>query len=314
MRSISVSDVPLRRRLAHLHDFIAPHIAGLRFEPRDVSDFDYSLAARRIGEGVVVSSARYSAVTGVRRPPMLADGRGNFVLSIHDTDYEFEAAGRSWTVCAGDIVVVDEASSYRFRLPGTGAMVMALDRNQLLEIAPGAGAEPAWHFPRTSPMVPLVSGYAGLLRTLPDTEPGDIASEHALRLVGTLIGRRHVDERSGHSVSQARLTLVKADIDRRLSDPWLDLEGVARRQGVTPRYIQLLFASEGTTFSDHVRRKRLQRAWFALRDEAGRTASIASIAFEAGFGDLSSFNRAFRRHFGMTPSEVRADAMSRARQ
>jgi AraC-like DNA-binding protein len=33
--------------------------------------------------------------------------------------------------------------------------------------------------------------------------------------------------------------------------------------------------------------------------------TISAIAFAAGFGDLSHFNRAFRRHFGKTPSDTR---------
>ena len=310
MLSISVVDVPLRQRMAHLHDFIAPHL-GLRFEPRDVATFDYRLAARPIGNGVVVSSTRYSAVTGIRRPAMLADGRSNYVLSIHDTDYEFEAGGKRRAIGAGDIVVVDEASPYRFRLPGTGAMVMTLDRTRLLQTAPGAASEPAWHFPRTSPMVSLVGGYAELLRNLPDSEPTKIASEHVYRLVGALVGGWSEASQPRRAVAHTRLRLIKADIERRLPEPGLTLEAVARRHKVTPRYIQLLFAAEGTSFSDHVRGKRLERAWFSLRDEARAHASIAAIAFESGFGDLSSFNRAFRRHFGATPSEVRAEALSR---
>src|SRR5262249_44100849 len=34
--------------------------------------------------------------------------------------------------------------------------------------------------------------------------------------------------------------------------------------------------------------------------------SITSVAFDAGFGDLSYFNRTFRRRFGDTPSGVRS--------
>jgi AraC-like DNA-binding protein len=37
---------------------------------------------------------------------------------------------------------------------------------------------------------------------------------------------------------------------------------------------------------------------------AGRT--ITEIAFEAGFNDLSYFNRTFRRRYSATPSDVRA--------
>ncbi|RUX33774.1 helix-turn-helix domain-containing protein, partial [Mesorhizobium sp. M7A.F.Ca.CA.002.09.1.1] len=39
---------------------------------------------------------------------------------------------------------------------------------------------------------------------------------------------------------------------------------------------------------------------------AGR--SITAIAYEAGFNDLSYFNRAFRRRYDATPSDVRAAA------
>jgi AraC-like DNA-binding protein len=33
--------------------------------------------------------------------------------------------------------------------------------------------------------------------------------------------------------------------------------------------------------------------------------SITSLTFEVGFGDLSYFNRAFRRFYGATSSEIR---------
>jgi AraC-like DNA-binding protein len=36
--------------------------------------------------------------------------------------------------------------------------------------------------------------------------------------------------------------------------------------------------------------------------------TVSSVAFEAGFGDLSYFNRAFRRFYGATPSNIRAQA------
>jgi AraC-like DNA-binding protein len=38
--------------------------------------------------------------------------------------------------------------------------------------------------------------------------------------------------------------------------------------------------------------------------------AISSLAFDAGFGDLSYFNRAFKRRYGATPSDVRRSAFS----
>jgi AraC-like DNA-binding protein len=42
-----------------------------------------------------------------------------------------------------------------------------------------------------------------------------------------------------------------------------------------------------------------------LSDWRRNEIGIASIAYDAGFGDLSYFNRAFKRCYGATPSEVR---------
>ena len=51
--------------------------------------------------------------------------------------------------------------------------------------------------------------------------------------------------------------------------------------------------------------QRLRRASRLLRDPRWRDRSVREIAETAGFGDLSYFNRAFRRHFGARPSELR---------
>ena len=86
------------------------------------------------------------------------------------------------------------------------------------------------------------------------------------------------------------------------------MNAVASRQGISPRYIQKLFDLEGTTFTEFVLRERLSRARRMLADLrlAGRT--IANIAYDAGFADLSNFNRSFRQQYGVTPSDVRATA------
>jgi AraC-like DNA-binding protein len=46
-----------------------------------------------------------------------------------------------------------------------------------------------------------------------------------------------------------------------------------------------------------------------LSDHRYLHLTIIDIAFSAGFGDVSHFNRVFRRRFGDTPSGVRAAAI-----
>jgi AraC-like DNA-binding protein len=42
-----------------------------------------------------------------------------------------------------------------------------------------------------------------------------------------------------------------------------------------------------------------------LTDACFADMSVSSIAYEAGFGDLSNFNHLFRRRYSATPSDVR---------
>ena len=109
----------------------------------------------------------------------------------------------------------------------------------------------------------------------------------------------------------AAMSAMKVDITEKLASPNLSVEEVAKRQGVSSRYVQMLFEQEGTTFSQYVISQRLLRAHRMLTDPRFADRSITSLAFDAGFGDLSYFNRVFRRCYGGTPSEIRAAAVRR---
>jgi AraC-like DNA-binding protein len=109
-------------------------------------------------------------------------------------------------------------------------------------------------------------------------------------------------------VRAARLAAVKMDILSNLHRPDLSVTSVAARQGVTPRYVYTLLETEGATFSEYVIAQRLMRAHRMLSDPRFEGHSINSIALSVGFGDLSYFNRSFRRRYGATPSDVRGQA------
>jgi AraC-like DNA-binding protein len=106
-------------------------------------------------------------------------------------------------------------------------------------------------------------------------------------------------------VRAARLAAIKADIGRHLTDGSLSAAALAARHGITPRYLHKLFEDDAMTYSQYVLEQRLALACRRLRDPrlAGRT--VSSIAHDAGFGDLSYFNRTFRRRYGATPSGAR---------
>lgn len=112
------------------------------------------------------------------------------------------------------------------------------------------------------------------------------------------------------SRTQPNLITIKADIEVRLSQRDLSLTGFATARGVTVRHLQKLFEAEGRTFSDYVLERRLERARQLLMNFATAPRPISTIAFDLGFGDLSYFNRTFKKRFGVTPRETRSRSIA----
>lgn len=110
---------------------------------------------------------------------------------------------------------------------------------------------------------------------------------------------------SRRGLPAVRLDAMKKHVLEQLSNPSLSVNDVARRQGVTPRYVQKLFETGGSTFSSFLLASRLSLAHRRLSDPGTLSSSISTIAADCGFGDLSYFNQSFRRTFGETPSDVR---------
>jgi transcriptional regulator GlxA family with amidase domain len=108
-------------------------------------------------------------------------------------------------------------------------------------------------------------------------------------------------------MTAARLNAIKQDIERGLALQNLSVSGLALRHRCTARSIQRMFEAEGTTFTDYVLAQRLVRAHRLLSDPH-RREKISAVALDCGFGDVSYFNRAFRRRYGVAPSDVRPRA------
>jgi AraC-like DNA-binding protein len=104
---------------------------------------------------------------------------------------------------------------------------------------------------------------------------------------------------------------ARAVVAQGLGEPGLDERGVAARLGISGSYLRKLFAEEGG-FAAYLRHERLQRAWLMLRDPLCTTMRVIDIGEACGFGDLSTFNRQFRRRFGATPTQVREAAIAPA--
>ena len=84
----------------------------------------------------------------------------------------------------------------------------------------------------------------------------------------------------------------------------LSLEKVAEKFGYSPTYLSRMFQKyAGITFKDHVQNIRLGHA---LKDLENGEYSITETAIRNGFSGSKALARAFRKKYGMLPSEYRA--------
>ncbi|MBC8009335.1 MAG: helix-turn-helix transcriptional regulator [Burkholderiales bacterium] len=97
----------------------------------------------------------------------------------------------------------------------------------------------------------------------------------------------HLGEKAGEAISQAE---------------------VARLAGMSPSAFSRFFRREvGKTFQAYLADLRLGIACRQLIETDQR---VSEIAFAAGFGNLSNFNRLFQRSRGVAPREFRRRALS----
>ncbi|MGJ7509533.1 helix-turn-helix domain-containing protein [Variovorax sp. GT1P44] len=68
-----------------------------------------------------------------------------------------------------------------------------------------------------------------------------------------------------------------------------------------------LFEARGGV-ADYIKERRLKRIHAAIVAPEHATRQLVGIAEEFGLVDASHFSRIFRRHFGYSPSEARAQA------
>ncbi len=165
--------------------------------------------------------------------------------------------------------------------------------------------------PRGTGMLNLLKAYADALFDDPVLSAPDVRQlvvTQLCDLVAVTLGatRDAAAVAEGRGIRAARLRAIKNDIELHLTRGDLSPGAVAKRQRISDSYIRKLFEGEGTSFSEFVLTRRLVRAHRLLTDRRWAERNIASIAFECGFGDLSYFNRTFKRFFGSPPSDIRA--------
>lgn len=140
---------------------------------------------------------------------------------------------------------------------------------------------------------------------LPDTTAAD-AAVMTTGLCGMLKGilaSGRVDEGSRASFEKLRTDAIRRFILENLTDTDLNAESLSRQFGASRATIYRAFEDCGG-IARFISDNRLDRAKWDLINGGARRGLVRAVAERYGFNDTGNFNRAFRRRFDMTPTEL----------
>jgi AraC-like DNA-binding protein len=310
----SLDAVPERERPAIYREFIGRWVCGLDIEPLRDGPFDADMRVWKL-PGLQVMSGKIYGSCNQRTPELLAD-------SVHDFTLMVNLGGPYLVARRDDEIVLDDGEAtllslaQRFSLthrPPGDMIAVRIPRSRLAPLVAHADDCCARRIPRGNPALKLLLDYVPIAtkaQTAAGTELQHVVAGHIHDLVAVAVGatRDAAQAARDGGVRAAQLHAIKQDIAGNLARADLSVAALAARHRCTPRFIQRLFETEGTTFTEYVLAQRLAHAHRMLADPRRAGEKIMAVAYDCGFGDLSYFNRVFRRRYGAAPSDVRAQA------
>jgi AraC-like DNA-binding protein len=308
---VSTGDIPESERMPFWREVFARKMCRLEFEPLSEGPLDVeatmlALPGLSIGRCHSPMTARWS-----RTSELVKDGDDTFSLIMPLAGAVMRSQrGQDLEAKPGQAVGVLHAEPGGIQFRQLNDMAVMVPRSILAPLVPDLEQAATRLVTSTNDALRLLRLYLLAWQDnfdVTDAAVRRLAVNHVHDLVALALGATGdaAAAASGRGVRAARLKAVKADIVSNLTSRDLSVATVALRQHVTPRYVHMLFESEGTTFSQFVLGERLACARRMLLDPRQAHQSIGAIAYASGFGDLSHFNHAFRRRYGATPSDVR---------
>src|SRR6476661_1990053 len=307
----STADLPEKDRVAMWREHYGRMSMKLDIEPINDAPLECAILIRVL-PGVQIMSTAMSPSRITRTREFLADGNGDLTFIINQSgSVVTQSRGRDVVLREGDAVLMSTGEVKVFDRPvHGGSLSFRIPRSILSAIVPDVDDVVMQLIPQKTEALKLLAGYAAPLFNdiaLATPEFRRTAVNHLHDLVALALGAARDGVAAGHAIPAARLRMAKSYIVENSSRRELSVGAVAAHLGLTPRNLQRLFESEGTTFSEFLLLQRLSRAHRMLTEPRLAQNPVGSIAYDAGFGDLSYFNRSFKRRFGMTPRDVRND-------
>jgi AraC-like DNA-binding protein len=310
---LSTDDVPEADRFSYWRAAASEGLVGVSIERNKSQETPFQARLNAsIGASLTRVRARSDGHPVFRRPYDIARrGWGDCVWLRRETGAgaRFDQGGREFVTQPGDLLIVDPTIPFALETRANYDHDIWFFPRKLLDPHLPIAQRPrslvlAGHDGLSGVVKPYLEAFAAQIDALDDRE-ADLVADNFCRLLAVTCGAAAGEHKE--SIRAARLEEAKRYIGLHLADPELTPEKAAGALKVSVRQLHLLFEPSGTTFGQYVVRRRLEECRAALMNPIS-SRSVTDVAFAWGFNNLWTFNRNFRRAFGITPGEMRRDA------
>ncbi|HKU98215.1 MAG TPA: helix-turn-helix transcriptional regulator [Vineibacter sp.] len=305
----STDDYEPYARLEAVHEILGRNLQKVHVEPLAGESFHTAITLYQVPGLALYRAARSAAI--YRRSREFIEHDDVIVISGFTSSYEVQHLGRTLSMGPGESVILTGAEPAFFGGPDQKSVnLLRVPVRSLSPFVADLDAAYGRTIAADNSALRLLDGYLDILEeagtfAVPELRRQAVSHIHDLIALAIGAARDAAETAQRRGGRAARLGVIKQDIANRLDQADLSVATIAARHRVRPRWVQRLFEREGTTFTEYVLAQRLLRAYRLLSDPRRGHLKISTVALEAGFGDLSYFNRAFRRRYGVTPSELR---------
>ncbi|MFZ6760878.1 helix-turn-helix domain-containing protein [Undibacterium sp. Ji50W] len=273
--------------------------------------FFASVNAYHLG-AMVFGDTRYSPQAFQRsRKKIAQDGLDHFLIQLYlDGGYTGETNGNHEIFMrAGDICILDLGQSLSTRTTTSRTHTLVMPRGAMEAVLPNASALHGAVLKREKVLGKLLADHFTSLRQhLPEVrQPQAMSVADAVTGMIAACFRPTADALyvAHAQIDTSLRNLIKHHIDEHLNEQSLNPDTLALAFHLSRTTLYRLFEPFGG-ICNYIQNRRLQRAYTTLKQTSGKPRWIYEIAFACGFRDEAHFSRSFRRAFGISPSDVRA--------
>ncbi|MBC9882103.1 helix-turn-helix domain-containing protein [Bradyrhizobium sp. INPA01-394B] len=296
-------------------------LANMRAEARDIcevipltseNEFHVTTATMMTGNAVLFDS-RITDVEYARTPGHVARGvLDHFQISLCiDGEMRFSSGRRDVTMMPGDICLIDMAQPNHTVLRGGGGrsrlMALILQRAMMAPRLAHPDSSTATLLPANHPHARLIANHFAELAA--NARPGIPSVDATVEAIADLVaaaagGTADIMVGVDRAERQLYLAMIKRHIAANLETAALTAGELCREFAISRATLYRLFEADGG-LAHYVREQRLNRAFQKMISPLEQDKGLMNLAVTMRFSSDSTFIRAFRRKFGVTPGDLR---------